>query len=339
MSILLRSLLLLSFGAAFLVADLLCAQGPPPLPVPPRPDSAQLEALQATFSSSGAVNSGVTHSQSIQTVHQDVPVQDAHSQNVHFPEHLPPSRSATQQVAFMTSPIPSPPSLAISEGSFRGESSEVPYFGSFDEYEIYEIDDSYGLYHAMLDRPLGGRLPAFGDEEPQARGWRDKLATPNFAPIISVGSTLLIVIAAFFILALFLRKVTPQSARALPKEAFECLGRYYLTQKHQLQLLRMGNRILLVSVMPDGVSTLAEITDPDEAVSLLGLCRRLDTNSATEMFRKTVAGMSEDELSRPQGRPIATSQRRGLSAPALDLYSEPEESLAAILARGRRDGR
>ena len=311
MSKLLRSLLLLSFGISFLAAEPLHAQAPP-LPAPPRPESTALESLRDRFS-----NSSVTHPQPIPSA----------DQGVHFPEQLQPPRSATQQASFMTSPIPSP---AVSEEWNREELSDDPHFGYFEENEVYDI------HHAMLDRPLGGRPSSFGDDKPQASGWREKLAQPNFGPIISVGSTLLIVVAAFFILALFLRKVTPQSTRALPKEAFECLGRYYLTQKHQLQLLRMGNRIILVSVMPDGVSTLAEITDPDETVSLLGLCRRLDTNSATEMFRKTVAGISEDELSRSHQRPVVTTQRGRPSAAALDLYSEPEESLAAILARGRQ---
>jgi len=355
-SILLRSLLwgslglLVSFGALLLIADPLRAQPPPlpappvpappvpaspvvapPLPAPPRPDNAQLESLRDRFA-----HSGVTHPQPSLAAQQDV----------HFPEHLPPSRSATQQASFMTSPISAPEVLSqeLSEGVSRDRFEEAFYFGDFDEYEMGDPD---GLRHAMLDRPLGGRLSDFGEDESQARGWRDKLATPNFAPIISVGSTLLIVIAAFFILALFLRKVSPQSSRALPKEAFECLGRYYLTQKHQLQLLRMGNRIILVSVMSDGVSTLAEITDPDEAVSLLGLCRRLDTNSATEMFRKTVAGISEAELSRPLTRSLGTAGTTGTvgTSPrkkpaAFDLYSEPDdESLAAILARGRQHGR
>jgi hypothetical protein len=117
------------------------------------------------------------------------------------------------------------------------------------------------------------------------------------------------------------------------------LGRYFLTQKHQLQVLRLGNRIVLVSVMPDKVSTLVEITDPDEAVAFLGLCRRLDKNSATEMFRKTIANMSEDELSRPYDRPVVTSRRKGQTAASLDLYSDPDESLASLLARGRNYGR
>ena len=176
------------------------------------------------------------------------------------------------------------------------------------------------------------------EEETKISGWTNKLTKPELTPLFSVGGSLFIVVAAFFLLAALLRKVSPKGNRPLPKEAFECLGRYFLTQKHQLQVLRMGSRIVLVSVMPDGISTLAEITDPDEAVSFLGLCRRLDKDSATEMFRKSVASMSEEELNRPppRTRPVVTSRRQGQATGSLDLYSDPDESLAAILARGRR---
>ncbi|MCL2710590.1 MAG: flagellar biosynthetic protein FliO [Planctomycetaceae bacterium] len=307
MSILLRSLL--SFGIVLLVADLLCAQTVP-FPVPPRQENAQLEAFRTGFS-----NSGVTHPLSTQSA----------TQNVQFPEYLPPPNSVSQ-TSYTAQPFSS--WGAPERGS--PESQDDPYYDEDDEY--------VGVHHAVLERTLGRRSMEFGDEENKTEtgGWKNPLSMPNFTPIISVGSTLLIVIAAFFILALFLRKVTPQSNRALPKDAFECLGRYYLTQKHQVQLLRLGSRIVLVSVMPDGVSTLAEIVDPDEAVSLLGLCRRLDSNSATEMFRKTVASMSEEELSRPSRRPVVATGRGRQSSGSLDLYSEPDESLAAILARGRQ---
>ena len=255
-------------------------------------------------------------------------------QNARLPEQLPPPNSINQ-TSFSTYPLTSP---AQTEELYHSKSSEEEP----SEYLDYgESDRAEDLHHAMLDKPLSGKVPEFDvkDGKNQSDNWKNKLAMPNFAPIISVGGTLLIVVAAFFILALFLRKVSPQSNRALPKEAMECLGRYYLTQKHQVQLLRIGNRIVLVSVMPDGVSTLAEITDPDEAVALLGLCRRLDTNSATEFFRKTVAKLSDEELSRPSQRPIVTARRGEQSASTLDLYSEPDESLATILARGKRYGR
>ena len=318
-----RLSLVLSFGMILLIADTLCAQGPPPLPAPPRPESRQLDSLRDRF-----FNTSATPSQPIpQPIPQ--PAQTAAQQGVHFPEHLS-APNHINQTSFATNTTP-----AMTEGLPYDDLSDNPRDSEYADEEYVSI------HHPALERSLSKRHEEFEGEDsaPKPEGWRNKLAMPNFTPLVSVVSTLLIVIAAFFVLAIFLRKVSPQSSRALPKEAFECLGRYYLTQKHQVQLLRVGSRIVLVSVMPDGVTTLAEITDPDEAVSLLGLCRRLDTNSATEMFRKTVASISEEELSRPPQRPVVASRRGGQAAAALDLYSEPDESLAAILARGRQYGR
>ena len=322
MSILLRSLLFLPLGMILLLTDLLCAQGPPPLPAPPRPSSTQLDNLRDRFSGAGA-----PHPQPAQTSHVSTVRQDAY-----VTEEIPQPNSAARQASFMTSPISS---SATSESMLYEEPPRDFYSDYFDESEIADPMDDHR--HAMLNRPLSRGSAGFGeDDEVHAGGWRDKLTKPDLAPLISVGGTLLIVIAAFFLLAMLLRKVSPPSSRPLPKDAFECLGRHYLTQKHQLQLLRVGSRIVLVSVMPDGVSTLVEITDPDEAVSFLGLCRRLDSNSSTEMFRKTIASMSDEELTRPYHRQVGMPRRGGQTAGALDLYSEPDESLAAVLARGRR---
>ena len=318
MSILLRSLLFL-FLSTFLVAVPLYAQGPPPLPAPPRPNHSQLQGL-AAISGSGSTKSQPT---------------EIEQHDMHVPERLPLPQSVGM-ASFATRPLPS----AVQSASARHEElfrENLPET-SYDE----EDEDYTNIHYTTLERPLVSRkLAEFGDEgeEVPASGWQDKIARPDLTSLASVGGTLLIVIAIFFMLAILLRKVSPQSNRPLPKEAFECLGRYGLTPKHQIQLLRLGNRVVLISVMPDSVSTLAEITDPDEVVSLLGLCRRLDTNSATEMFRKTVASMSEEELNRPYQRSVSTTPRRGQSTASFEAYSEPDESLATILARGRKYGR
>ena len=318
----LRFLLLLTLGVLVWGADLLCAQGPPPLPMPtpPRPNNTPLAGLAASFANAGTTNTQPINTQPIQTPRQ----------NNHFSEPIPQSQSVNL-TSFTTYPLPS---SAVPKELHSEETPEYPLYSE-------EKENEYTDRYAALNRPLGGRSGDFRDKkgETDTSGLKNKLAMPNFEPIISVGGTLLIVIAAFFLLVIFLRKVSPQSNRVLPKEAFECLGRYSLTQKHQVQLLRLGNRIVLISVMPDSVSTLAEVTDPDEAVGLLGLCRRLDSNSATEMFRKTIASMSEEELSRPAQRPIVTTHRRGQPAASFEAFCEPEESLAAILARGRQYGR
>ncbi|MDR2706012.1 MAG: flagellar biosynthetic protein FliO, partial [Planctomycetaceae bacterium] len=138
--------------------------------------------------------------------------------------------------------------------------------------------------------------------------------------------------------------------------AFEDLGRAVLTQKIQLHLLRLGNRLLLVSITPDGVSPITEITDPDEVVPLLGLCRQLDSHSSTEFFRKTLSsfstgGASGGYFGTDVNQTISpnnlignnnrkTSSRNSKSKPTtfVDLYSEPDESLAEILAKGGQHG-
>jgi len=303
-----------------LMANPLRAETLPPLPRPSTNNDAH--ALGNLFSGSR----GVTHPQgnsagtSIQTAHHDDRFETLSPPNIR--------QAAASQEFFNPT---------------RSTFDDNDYYDPMEEFcvetEERRVREATEAYSAILDRGMfSSRGRGEEDDETSTGGWLDGIAKPNISPLLSIGGSLCIVLGAFFLLAVFLRKVSPQGNRPLPKEAFECLGRYYITQKQQLQVLRLGNRIVLVSVMPDSISTLAEITDPDETVAFLGLCRRLDTNSATEVFRKTVASMSEEELTRPHSRPVV-SQQRSHRAASLDLYSDPEESLASMLSRGGRYGR
>ena len=329
---LLRSLLFLTMSVMLFViapvaADELvaprqrtAAHTPPPLPRP-QSDTSKLEGLRAAMSGSRTAHPNIhtvgtaQPTQSMQIVRQEVQT---------LMENQPPN--SVGQASFGTHA----PSFSMSVTPEEYHNEEPPD-------DFYTDDYVENAPNKVLDKFLSSTKQAEAteeEEESQEGGWKNKLTKQELTPVLSVAGSLLIVVAAFFILAILFRKVAPQGNRPLPKEAFESLGRYYLTQKHQLQVLRVGNRIVLVSIMSDGVSTLAEITDPDEVVSFLGLCRRLDNHSATEMFRKTVASMSEDELSRPHDRPVVARQK-GRHSSSLDLYSDPDESLASILARGR----
>jgi len=333
-----RSLLFLLLGGMLLTANPLRAQEPllpPPsrakagtesLPPLPRQnaDNAQLKAVGAAFSNSRVGNQQIGFA--------GAPAQTA-GQNVLHLEKLPQSNSINH--ASFSQPTASsmaPQSMTLDEEVYD---DAVPEESLEDEPE----------YNEILNKPLTSKKRAkeneeTAEEEKASGGWTNKLAKPELTPVFSVVGSLLIVIAAFFLLVVLFRKVAPQVNRPLPKEAFECLGRHFLSQKQQLQVLRLGNRIVLVSVMAEGVTTLAEIADPDEVVAFLGHFRRLDSNSATEIFRRTVASLSDDELSQPPSRPVVARRKAAPAArpdrASFDVYSDPDESLASILARGRR---
>lgn len=169
--------------------------------------------------------------------------------------------------------------------------------------------------------------------------------TGAVAPIISVVGSLLIVLATFLFLAILFKKFSPKSGRVLPKEAFEDLGRAFLGQKTNLHLLRLGNRLILVCVTPDGVSPVTEVTDPDEVVPLLGMCRQLDENSSSELFKQTLSKIidkesgDDDYFGTKIQQKTSTRQRAAQkdetgNGSSLDLYSDSNESLTDLLASG-----
>ena len=91
--------------------------------------------------------------------------------------------------------------------------------------------------------------------------------------MITVGGSLAIVLGLFFIVAWAMRKTAPRGRWLLPKEVFEILGRAPLGARQQVQLLRCGNKLLLVSITPNGAETLTEVTDPLEVDRIAGICQ------------------------------------------------------------------
>jgi flagellar biogenesis protein FliO len=103
-----------------------------------------------------------------------------------------------------------------------------------------------------------------------------------------VLSSLAIVLGLFFLVVWLSRRALPKASTNLSKEVLEILGRAPLAARHHLQLIRLGRRLLLVSVTPDHAETLAEITDPDEMNHLTSLCRQQQPGSITESFRQVL---------------------------------------------------
>ncbi len=139
-----------------------------------------------------------------------------------------------------------------------------------------------------------GRAPSI----PFGPSREEKDAGDRRGPRTGVGSVLTVVGSLAVVLGLFavfvwaLRRTAPRGSLLLPTEVVETLGRAPLAGRQQVLLIRVGKRLLLLSVTPDGAETLTEIDDPDEVTRLAGLCRQSHPDSASATFRQVFSQLS-----------------------------------------------
>ena len=115
---------------------------------------------------------------------------------------------------------------------------------------------------------------------------------------LSTAAAGLAVVLGLFLACMWLsRKTGPRSTTALPGDAVGVLGRVTLAPRHSAQLLQVGNKLVLISLTPEGATPLTEVTDPDEVQRLLGMCLRNHKQSTTAQFQHVL-----DKLAREPAR-------------------------------------
>ncbi len=117
---------------------------------------------------------------------------------------------------------------------------------------------------------------------------------PKIESLTTAGAGLAIVVGLFLMCAWLLRRSGPKPTSPLPKEAVAVLGRVPLAARHFAHLLQLGNKLVLVSITPERVSTLAEVTEPQEVQRLLGLCLRNHKHSTTAEFHQVLEELANE---------------------------------------------
>jgi flagellar biosynthetic protein FliO len=117
--------------------------------------------------------------------------------------------------------------------------------------------------------------------------------SPGGAIGTAVGG-LAIVLGLFVVLVWCTKRFAPAGAAVLPKEAIELLGRTPLSPRQQMQLVRVGNKLLVVAVSATEVETLTEIVDPAEVERLAALCRKTQPTSATSSFSQVLGRLTSE---------------------------------------------
>jgi flagellar biogenesis protein FliO len=122
------------------------------------------------------------------------------------------------------------------------------------------------------------------------RGNSSTLGAPpsGLRTTVTVGSSLAIVLGLFFVLAWLMRRGMPGAIAMLPREAVEVLGRAPLAGRQQVHLIRLGNKLVLISATPGGAEALSEVTDADEVQRLLAICRQREPASSTSAFHQAL---------------------------------------------------
>ncbi|WDI43032.1 FliO/MopB family protein [Bremerella sp. P1] len=107
----------------------------------------------------------------------------------------------------------------------------------------------------------------------------------------SIAASLFVVVGLFLMFAWVGKKNMKPGGGRLSKEIIQVLGKSQLSGKQQLELVRVGQKLLLLCVTPNSVETLTEITDPSEVERLLTIVRQDSPGSMTATFQDVLSQM------------------------------------------------
>lgn len=107
----------------------------------------------------------------------------------------------------------------------------------------------------------------------------------------SIAASLFVVIGLFLIFAWVGKKNMKPGTGRLSKEIIQVLGKSQLSGKQQLELVRVGQKLLLLCVTPHSVETLTEITEPTEVERLLTIVRQDSPGSMSATFQEVLTQM------------------------------------------------
>jgi flagellar biogenesis protein FliO len=190
-----------------------------------------------------------------------------------------PAKAATQQSSPMKAPL-APATPPVPDTSVRH---------AFHQAEASAVDQDS---QRRLPPPTVTVASTPSESTHSTASRRLPSLAPQWESIGTTVSALGVVIGFFLICAYLLRRGTRKSSAALPRDVVCVLGRVPLAARNVAQLLRVGNKLVLVSLTPAGAETLTEVTDPAEVDRLVGLCHQSDPHSTTKAFEQVFRQLS-----------------------------------------------
>jgi flagellar protein FliO/FliZ len=162
------------------------------------------------------------------------------------------------------------------------------------------MGDEIRLLSAEEGRAIGNRnqpLPL----APRGVGANNHVGVERSAPtpgssIVTVVSSLAIVLGLLFGVTWLMRRAAPAGSQLLPSDVVQVLGRAMLSPRQPMQLVRIGDKLVLIASTPGGVQTLTEITDRAEVERLAAACEAARGGSATGTFRQVLSQLGNEPV-------------------------------------------
>lgn len=158
-------------------------------------------------------------------------------------------------------------------------------------------------------------------------GWGEKIAGIFGAGddrFKKVFGSLAIVIGGYLGLVWLMRKFNISTNRGIPSEVIEVIGNAPFGPRKNLQLVRLGSKLLLLMNGPEGTHPVGEITDADEVEYLISLCKGKQVRA-----KKSVASVVERFANRSESTP--SNSRSAFVQPANPPVAEGTFSTSQLV--------
>ncbi len=129
-----------------------------------------------------------------------------------------------------------------------------------------------GPASSSLGRSVGGIMEFVSQQSGKLFGSDSTARTSGGPDWRRMIGGLALVLGGYFLLVSFVRWINPKRNGPLPTEVVEVLGKTPFGNRQNLQLVRLGSKLLLLLESSEGIQPIAEIEDPNEVQQVIGMC-------------------------------------------------------------------
>ena len=195
-----------------------------------------------------------------------------------------------------------PESVTPFDTGIRTANYQVPNADVSTDSESFDgqIDSAAATLSKWKDI-AGEKTTGWLEEVKQEGGWLAKIQSLfGSSDISKMLGSLALVLGIYFAFVWLMRKFAPNGRGGLPEEVIEVMGQVPFGARRNLQLVRLGSKMLLLMNSAEGTQPIGEITDPSEVEYLASLCPskgRRKTRSTPVLRNATQSQVTAPNLS------------------------------------------